>query len=445
MSVLSCAICVQTQSSPESALSEYKNASAKTRAFMENHYIHTFENGLRLIHREVPHTNIAHCGIMLDIGSRDEQLEQQGIAHFWEHMAFKGTEKRRAFHVINRLETVGGDLNAYTTKEKICFHASLLSAHFEKAVDLLTDITFNSSFPEREIKKERSVILEEMAMYEDDPADAIQDDFDALLFGEHPLGRNILGTRDSVTRFGKSDFQKFISGHLNTSRAVISSVSNWPFSKVLRVVRKYVEGIPAQSNPLHREPFAGKPLESQEKSRSISQAHCILGGIAYPLLDEKRLPFAMLMNLLGGPGMNARLNMAIRERNGLAYSIFAHYAAFLDTGMFAIQFASEPQALQRCLDLTRKELKKLRERPLGKVQLHTAKQQFMGQIAMAEESNLNMMLGLAKSLLDTQKIDSLEEVFHKIERTTAADLQEMAHEVLGEDRLSQLTFLPNGE
>lgn len=409
---------------------------------MEDYQIYTFPNGIRLIHKEVPHTNIAHCGIMLDIGSRDESINQQGIAHFWEHMAFKGTEKRRAFHVINRLETVGGDLNAYTTKEKICFYASLLSAHFEKAVDLLTDITFHSSFPEKEILKERGVILEEMSMYEDDPADAIQDEFDELLFENHPLGRNILGTRDSVSRFGKVDFKQFIQEHLDTSQIMVSSVSNWPFEKVVKVIQKYVKDIPARSVRLERIPFKGYVPKKLQKVKPISQAHCIIGGMAYPLHHPKRLALALLINLLGGQGMNARLNMAVRERNGLAYSIYANYTAFLDTGMFTIQFATEQDTLQRCLDLISKELKKLRTQPLGRVQLHTAKQQFIGQIAMAEESNINMMLGLAKSMLDLHKIDSLESVFERIEAVTAADIQGMAQEIFDESKLSMLTFLP---
>src|SRR6478735_110553 len=194
--------------------------------------IYTLKNGIRVVHREVNHTKIAHCGFVLDVGSRDEEIDQQGLAHFWEHMAFKGTKKRKAYHIINRLEISGGELNAYTTKEKICFYASILDKHYEKAIELLTDITFFSTFPSKEIEKEKSVILEEMSMYADAPEDAIHDDFESLIFKNHPLGYNILGTNDTVSLFTKHDFLKFISENVDTEKLIFSSVGNIPFSKV---------------------------------------------------------------------------------------------------------------------------------------------------------------------------------------------------------------------
>src|SRR5688572_30156357 len=201
---------------------------------MLEYQIHTLPNGIRILHKQVLHTKIAHSGFTLDIGSRDENETQLGLAHFWEHMAFKGTEKRKAFHILNRLETVGGELNAYTTKEKICFYASVLDAHFEKAFELLADITFHSIFPSKEIEKERGVILEEMAMYLDAPEDAIVDEFDSVIFKNHSLGNNILGTTESVTRFQKEDFLDFIRDNYSTDRLVFASVSNLPFAKVVK-------------------------------------------------------------------------------------------------------------------------------------------------------------------------------------------------------------------
>jgi predicted Zn-dependent peptidase len=412
---------------------------------MKDYECYTFPNGIRLVHKQVPHTQVGHCGFMMDIGSRDERPEQQGMAHFWEHMAFKGTRKRKSFHIINRLEVVGGDLNAYTTKEKICFYASLLDLHLEKAVELLADITFEATFPEKEIAKERGVILEEMSMYEDDPADAIQDEFDALLFEGHPLGYNILGTRDSVGGFSKQDFQQFVAEHLDTDRVVFSVVCSWPFEKVLRVCRRYLEPIERRQAVLERPAFEGYRPKSLRLEKPISQAHCVWGGLAYPLLDARRLPFSMLCNLLGGNGMNSRLNMAIREKHGLAYSIYANYSPFLDTGMFAVQFATEERTLGRCLDLMHREVAKLRERPLGKLQLHTAKQQFLGQMAMAEESNLSLMLMLAKSTLDLGHVESFERVVQSVESIEASELQDIAAELFEPGRCSMLTFLPDGE
>jgi predicted Zn-dependent peptidase len=274
---------------------------------MEDYNIYTLPNGIRIVHKQVTYTKIAHCGFILDIGSRDEKPHQQGIAHFWEHMAFKGTKKRRSFHIINRLESLGGELNAYTTKEKICFHASVLDKHFEKAVELLTDITFDSVFPERQIEKERSVILEEMSMYYDSPEDAIQDDFDNVIFADHSLGNNILGTTESVRSFHKEDFKQFILENLNTERIIFSSVSNLPFSKVVKLAEKYLAHIPVFSAQQLREPFSNYVPKKIEKTRNITQAQCAIGRTAYALSDSKRLPFFMLINILGGPGMNSGL------------------------------------------------------------------------------------------------------------------------------------------
>jgi len=286
---------------------------------MRDYQVHTFPNGIRLVHKQVTHTKIAHCGYILDIGSRDERPEQQGLAHFWEHMAFKGTRKRKAFHILSRLDSVGGELNAYTTKEKICFYASVLDQHFEKALELLTDITFDSIFPEKQIERERNVILEEMAMYYDAPEDAIQDDFDEVIFGQHPLGKNILGTADHVRGFSRNDFQQFIKENLDTSRLIFSSVSNLPIEKVVKKAEKYMRDIPNYSAERERLPFEHYAAQEKITYRDLTQAQLALGRPAYPLLHGKRLPFFLLINLLGGPGMNSRLNLALREKYGFVY------------------------------------------------------------------------------------------------------------------------------
>ncbi len=418
------------------------NTEKPSLVIKDEYQLHTLSNGIRIAHKQVPHTQIAHCGIMLDIGSRDELPHQQGLAHFWEHMAFKGTEKRSSFHIINRLENVGGELNAYTTKEKICFHASVLDAHFDKAMDLLADITFHSVFPDKQIERERNVILEEMSMYVDSPEDAIQDDFDQLVFPGHALGNNILGTAETVNSFGRKQLFEFIDGNIDTERIVVSSVSRLPFSKVVKVAEKYLGSIPHRTTSRIRSAPGMYAPVIQEKVRSISQAQCAMGQPAYALADEKRLPFFMLVNLLGGPGMNSRFNLSLREKNGFVYSIEGNYTPYLDTGFMGVFFGTEPRQLAKSISLINKELRKIREVPLSTIQLRQTKVQLMGQLAMSEESNMSFMLMMAKSLLDTGKVDTLPEIFAEIEEITSKQLQDIAQEMFNEQNFSYLTFLP---
>ncbi len=409
---------------------------------LEDYHLHTLPNGIRIAHKQVPHTQIAHVGLMLDIGSRDELPHQQGLAHFWEHMAFKGTTRRQAHHIINRLENVGGELNAYTTKEKICFHASVLGVHTEKAVELLADIAFHSTFPERQIERERGVILEEMSMYYDSPEDAIQDDFDQLVFPDHPLGANILGTSETVRSFTKTSLETFIQENLDTSRIVFSSVSNMPFGKVLKLAEKHLRQVPGKSALRQRQAPAHYVPTHHRLPRPITQAQVALGRPAYSLTDPRRLPFFMLVNLLGGPGMNSRLNMNLRERFGLVYAIDAGYTPYLDTGYLGIYFGTDPKQIDRSLTLTYREFKNLRENLLTTSQLHNTKAQLMGQLAMAEEGNNSFMLMMAKSLLDIGRVESLTDIFTDIEAITARQLQEVAVDVLDETQFSTLFFTP---
>jgi predicted Zn-dependent peptidase len=402
----------------------------------------TLKNGIRVIHKQVSHTKVAHLGFILDVGSRDEQKDQQGIAHFWEHMAFKGTKNRKSFHVINRLEVLGGELNAYTTKEKICFYASLLDIHYEKAFELLHDITFNSVFPSKEIEKERTVILEEMSMYEDTPEEAIQDNFESIVFADHSLGYNILGTEQTVSSFKRSHFHKFIKENFDTSRLVLSSVGNIPFSKVKSLAERYLSHMPSIQTRHKRVLFKKYTPLTEVKRKPIHQAHCMMGLPAYGLMSEKRIPFYMLVNLLGGPGMNSRLNMSLRERHGYVYSVEASYNAFVDVGLFSIYFGTEPKHLEKSKMLVHKEIKRLKESPLGSVQLHGCKEQIMGQLAMSEENKVSFMQMMGKSLLDLGEVQSLESIFKKIRSVNSRQLRQIANEVFIEDDFSELTYLP---
>lgn len=409
---------------------------------MTDYNLFTLKNGIRIVHKEVPNTKIVHCGFILDIGSRDEKENEQGIAHFWEHMAFKGTKKRKAFHILNKLDSVGGELNAYTTKEKICFYASALDKHVESAFDLLKDITFDSIFPEKQIENERGVILEEMSLYSDSPEDDIQDEFDRVIFGEHPLGKNILGTSESVKSVHRDDFKRFLNENLNTERVVFSVVGNIPLKKVEKLANRYFDDIPHYGALKDRLPFKDYKPKTEIIKKTSLQAQCAIGTTAYDLKHKNRLPFFMLMNILGGPGMNSRLNLALREKFGFVYNVEATYHPFSDTGLFAIYFGTDGAHVKKSNSLVLKELKKLREKKLGSVQLHSAKEQMIGQLAMAQENNTSLMLMMGKSILDTGKIRHLDLVFEKIRIITATELLEIANEKLTEQQLSHLTFLP---
>jgi predicted Zn-dependent peptidase len=410
---------------------------------MRDYKIHTLANGIRVIHNQITTSKIVHCGIMLDVGSRDETRDNQGIAHFWEHMAFKGTTKRKSFHILNRLEAVGGDLNAFTDKEKVLFYASLRNVYFERAVELLADITFNSVFPAEQIKREQNVILEEMAMYHDDLEDYLQDEFDDIIFKNHPLGMNILGTQKTVSSFKKKDFENFLSEHIDTKRIVFSSVGNVTMEQVIALAEKYLGVIPKLISKKKRIRFKGYKPDEVVIKRDIKQARCAIGRPAFKFADEKRSPFYILTNILGGSGMNSRLNLSLREKHGLVYSIAAQYVPFTDTGLFVISFGTEPSQLEKSIVLVRQELKKLREEPLGKKQFSEAKEQMLGHLAISEENNVSFMMMMARNLLDSGKITSLDEIFDRIKNTTVETLLDLSNEMFNEDTLSYLRIQPN--
>lgn len=409
---------------------------------MRDYEIYTLKNGIRVVHNRITSTKIVHCGIMLDIGSRDESPANQGIAHFWEHMAFKGTRKRNSFQINNRLESLGGELNAFTDKEKILFYASIRDEYFERSVELLTDITFHSVFPESQIGKERKVILEEMSMYHDDPEDSLQDEFDAIVFSGHALGMNILGTQKTVKNFKRKDFLHFVKEHMDTSKIVFSSVGNLPMEKVIHYAEKYLGGIPKMKSKVARKKFSGyKPRETSIQ-RNVKQARVAIGRTTYHLSHAKRSPFFMLTNILGGGGMNSRLNLALREKHGFVYNIGAQFVPFTDTGLFVISFGTEPTQMKKSLELVGMELKKLRDDKLGVKQLASSKEQILGQIAMAEENNIGFMIMMARTLLDVGRITSLEEIFERVKNTSALDLQSIANEMFEDDMMSKLVMHP---
>jgi predicted Zn-dependent peptidase len=380
---------------------------------------------------------------VVNAGSRDEPEHKEGIAHFIEHLLFKETEKRSTNQILNRLELVGADLNAYTTKEYTCIHASLLNQHLERAMDLFEDILFHSTFPEEEMEKERGVILDEIASYLDQPEEAIQDDFEALLFKNHPIGNNILGTVETVNAFDKADLKNFIAANYNTSEMVFAVFGDYDLKKIIKLGEKYFGQVKTNSNPKNRVAPVANLGADVKVQRPISQAHCMLGGTAYPAKHPHKYGLLLLNNLLGGMGMSSRLNLEIREKYGIAYTVESSYTTFSDTGIFSIYFGTDTEKAGKALKLVHRELKKLRDNTLGSLQLQQAKQKFIGQIALAEENRLSLIIGMAKSILDFGHVDSLEQIFDRINAVSSAELLEISNEIFDVANITTLLFEPN--
>ncbi|MCQ2275840.1 MAG: insulinase family protein [Bacteroidales bacterium] len=403
------------------------------------HNIIKLKNGLRLIHKEVD-SPISHFGVLVNAGTRDESLEQMGLAHFVEHTIFKGTEKRNAFRVISRMEAVGGDLNASTSKEETYFHTSFLSADYPRAVELLSDIFFHAVFPEKELEKEKTVVLEEINYYKDSPSELIFDDFEDLVFAGHPLGKNILGTKQSVKKMKRQAILDFIARNYTLNNIVLASVGRIPTAKLVRLCERYFGCEAVVDCPRARTPFTDfKPTTLRVKKKT-TQTNVMLGQPAYSIQNDKRVPFLLLNNLLGGQGMNTRLNMSVREKKGLAYSIESNYTSFSDTGLFAIYFGCDNHNTDLCLDLIKKELQKLRDQKLGAMQLYYAKKQFVGQLALSNEGKLNEMLALGHTALFFDEVDTIEESIAEIEAVTAEQILDVANEILLPDQFSTLIF-----
>lgn len=401
----------------------------------------TLSNGIRVIHTR-SHSDISHACILINAGSRDEKLQKSGLAHFIEHLLFKRTEKRNTNQILNRLELVGADLNAYTTKEYTCIHASFLNPHLERTLDLFEDLVFHSIFPEDEMAKETEIILDEIASYQDQPDEAISDDFDDLIFDGHTLGRNILGTPESVQAFKQQDIFDFIQSNYRTNEIIVGISGHYDFKKLIHKVDHFF-GKTARNTPAHhRENLNHYIVQKKYLKKPINQTHCVIGTRSYSVHSPHKIGFLLLNNLLGGPGMSARLNLEIREKHGIAYSIESNYTPLSDTGIFSIYFGTDAEKTEKALKLIHRELKKLRDRALGTIQLHQTKQKFIGQIALAEENRMGVLLSMSKSMLDYDRVDSLKEVFTKINAITSHQLLEIANEMFDPAQLSMLLFEP---
>ena len=406
-----------------------------------DYQVHTLQNGIRVLHKPTV-SNISHACIIVNAGSRDEAESKDGLAHFIEHLLFKRTEKRSTNQILNRLELVGADLNAYTTKEYTCVHASFLKPHLERSLDLFEDIVFHSVFPEDEMTKEKEVILDEITSYHDQPDEAINDDFEDLLFEGHSLGRNILGTSESVKGFTQKDIHDFIASNYRTDEIIIGVCGDYDFKNVSRIVEKLFGKI-AQNKQERKRSALNKYFPNQLRfSKPINQSHCVIGNRSYAMHHPDKVGFLLLNNILGGTGMSSRLNLEIREKYGIAYTIESNYTPMSDTGIFSIYLGTDAEKMPRALKLVERELKKLRDQSLGPVQLHQAKQKFIGQIALGEENRMGLIISMSKSLLDYGRVDSLEEVFAKINKVSSSQLLHVANQMFDPLVLSCLIFDP---
>ena len=395
---------------------------------------------MKCIHQQLDASEVSHFGITIRAGSRDEKEEEQGLAHFIEHTIFKGTEKRRPFHILSRLDAVGGEINAYTTKEETCIYGSFLNVYYERAIELISDILFNSTFPENEIQKEKDVIIDEIHSYMDSPSEQIFDDFEDQVFRGHSLGRNILGTINSVKSFTKNHVKSFIKRNYLPQNISISSVGNINSAKFEKLCVKYFDKNFETKEISGRESFSENKPTSISINRDTHQTHVMLGNVAYDIHSDKRRGMILLNNVLGGPGLNNRLNLNIREKYGLTYSIESNFVPYSDTGIFQVYFSSEKKSAEKIIKLIYKELKNFRNKKMGVNQLHQAKQQLKGHIALAQENKVGLMLALGKSILLYDKVDTNKEIFTKIDQITSEDLLEIANEIFVEDKFNSLIF-----
>lgn len=446
---------------------------------------YTLDNGLRIIHLPSD-SKVVYCGYQINAGTRNEEPGEEGLAHFCEHVTFKGTERRKAWHILNCLESVGGDLNAYTNKEGTVYYSAILKEHIARAVDLLTDIVFHSVYPQAEIDKEVEVICDEIESYNDSPAELIYDEFENIIFKDSPLGHNILGTAEQVRSFKTEDALRFTRKLYRPDNAIFFAYGDIDFKKLVKLIRKALadddsgkvaenaansvgklaeEKLPQISqmtqisgdeNSITTEksvssvksvgpenyPSVGKEIAGQTivMQKNTHQAHVMIGTRAYDVNDSRRMPLYLLNNMLGGPGMNAKLNLALREHNGLVYTVESTMVAYGDTGIWSIYFGCDEHDVKRCLRLVRKELDKFMQKPLSEAQLKTAKKQIKGQVGVACDNRENFALDFGKSFLHYGWEKNVDRLYEQVDEITAEQIQAVAQELFDKDRLTTLIF-----
>ena len=410
---------------------------------------YTLDNGLRIIHLPSD-SKVVYCGYQINAGTRNEEPGEEGLAHFCEHVTFKGTERRKAWHILNCLESVGGDLNAYTNKEGTVYYSAILKEHIARAVDLLSDIVFHSVYPQAEIDKEVEVICDEIESYNDSPAELIYDEFENILFKGSPLGHNILGTAEQVRRFTTEDALRFTQKLYRPDNAIFFAYGDIDFKKLVKLIGRAladsvgnkksvssVKSVGLENYPSVGEEIAGQTIVVQKNTH---QAHVMIGTRAYDVNDDRRMPLYLLNNMLGGPGMNAKLNLALREHNGLVYTVESTMVSYGDTGTWSIYFGCDEHDVKRCLRLVRKELDKFMQKPLSEAQLKAAKKQIKGQIGVACDNRENFALDFGKSFLHYGWEKNVDRLYEQVDEITAAQIQAVAQEQFDKDRLTTLIF-----
>ena len=446
---------------------------------------YTLDNGLRIIHLPSD-SKVVYCGYQINAGTRNEEPGEEGLAHFCEHVTFKGTERRKAWHILNCLESVGGDLNAYTNKEGTVYYSAILKEHIARAVDLLTDIVFHSVYPQAEIDKEVEVICDEIESYNDSPAELIYDEFENIIFKGSPLGHNILGTAEQVRSFKTEDALRFTRKLYRPDNAIFFAYGDIDFKKLVKLIRKaladddsgkvaenaansvgklaeeklpqisQITQISGDENSITTEksvssvksvgpenyPSVGKEIAGQTivMQKNTHQAHVMIGTRAYDVNNSRRMPLYLLNNMLGGPGMNAKLNLALREHNGLVYTVESTMVAYGDTGIWSIYFGCDEHDVKRCLRLVRKELDKFMQKPLSEAQLKAAKKQIKGQVGVACDNRENFALDFGKSFLHYGWEKNVDRLYEQVDEITAEQIQAVAQELFDKDRLTTLIF-----
>ena len=403
------------------------------------HIEHVLPNGLRIVFHPSD-SPVGHCALLLNTGSRHEEDDEHGMAHFIEHNLFKGTKKRKTYHILSRLDDVGGELNAYTTKEETVIHASFLRTHFNRALELVADILLNSTFPVKELKKEKDVIRDEIHSYIDSPSEHIFDEFENQIFAGHAMGHSILGTEKSLDSFNRKMVIGFIERNFHPEKMVLSVSGKIGWNRLLKMIETYFSEIKYNGTKNHVIPVSQYQAKTVEEQKDTYQTHAIIGNRAYDYNHPDFTAMILLNNLLGGPGMNNRLSLNIREKYGFAYNIESWYAPYSDTDIFGIYLGTHKGTISKSIALVLKELKKLRDQKLGSIQLGKAKKQLVGQIALSQENNLALTLALGKSFLNYNRIDTLEDVYKKIEAITAEQVQDISNHIFNPDQLSQLIY-----
>ncbi|MGL5318552.1 MAG: M16 family metallopeptidase [Bacteroidales bacterium] len=396
-------------------------------------------NGLRVIHQH-NESPVTYCGFAVNAGTRDELPEEKGMAHFVEHMLFKGTQKRRSYHINNRMESVGGELNAYTSKEETLIYSIFPGDELKRAVELLCDLVFNSVYPENELEKEAEIVMDEINSYKDNPAELIFDEFENILFHEDQLGHNILGDEESLESFDSDSCRRFVERLYRPNNMIFFSMGRNKLEDVVKLLEKYISPIALSDAIINR--IAPKPMELKENQQIIemdtNQAHVMIGSRSFNMYDKRRSAIYLLNNILGGPGMNSRLNVSLREKSGIAYTVESNLTPYTDTGVISIYFGTDEKKYKKGISLVMRELNKLKEQPITEAQLNSAKKQLFGQLVVANENKENMALGMGKAFLRYNKYDSMEEIKKRIESVTADEIHQIANEIFDEQNLLTL-------